>query len=223
MRAGMWGLAALLLSTMLMVAGLGSQAGATPFTGTPSDGTAGSVPAPRFGTLIDFDEISIPANSDFAVLPIDNYLPDVVSIGELVNGSLVPLTVLPVSTQSPKNYILAEDVTGAAALTHTIQIRFKDPQARVGIGIIDEAGGQVLQIFDINHNSLEGPYSPQFSGGNAYAGFEESTAGITFLEISGKVFALDDLQFSPTTAVPEPTSVVLLLCGLAGAWLVRKR
>jgi hypothetical protein len=194
-----------------------SPAGASTFTGIASD-TANGVPFPdpKFGTLINFDD-----KADGTILTETAYA----SLGvESIRGSSGEvLAVFAFSPQSVPNYLLIEPT-----FSGTIQITFKDLQSRVGIGITDStvASPKTLKVFDSIGGLLE-QFDPTFNNSSIYAGFEESAPIIKSFEISGNVFAVDDLQFSPlprtVTTVPEPAPWPFLIVSLVGLWLLIRR
>jgi hypothetical protein len=84
----------------------------------------------------------------------------------------------------------------------------------IGINALNQ--GQWWARFDLPGNQDEYTIDIEFPGGNTTTPI--SIAGLTvdsYWSASG--FAPD------TVAVPEPSSLVLLGCGIAGAWLLRRR
>lgn len=195
-----------------------SSSGAATFTGTATGSPSLS---PVFGTLINFDAPFVVGDpvgaSDYVSM-------GVASVLELEGlGSFARYT----TSQSGCCYIGTgsggERGGGGAALgwDGTIQFKFSSPADKVGIGIADSAGQQEqIAIYDSSHNLLDIFVAP--IGANTYVGFDNTGfPNITFFEVRGDFFALDDLQFN--SPIPEPEIYAMMGVGLMLMGFVARR
>lgn len=178
-------------------------AGATSFTGTPSPNLS-----PKFGVLVDFDDKA----TGTTVNSNDYVAWGVASITELNNRPLGRYA----GTQSSPNYV----GTGTGyGWDGDIRIQLALPANKIGIGVANSSDGETLTIYDSAMNVLESSAVPM--GLNTYAGFTRSNFDISYMDISGSFFAIDDLQFKP---IPEPLTMLGVFAGLAGiGGYLRKR
>lgn len=223
------GPARLLVVALVFFLILSSPASATSFTGKPSDSlNAVPFPNPRFGTLINFDDNQ----------PIGANISAVAGIPSLGSGDYASVGVASItetsgidflgffspSPQSLPNYVgtgFDNNFKG------TILIQFTNPADKVGIGFSDSLNDHTLSIFDSAGPASAPLQSVTIPGGpssdpNTYAGFEWPTFDIKYFQITGNFFLIDDLQFE-SQPVPEPATLVLLCCGLAGLLLFASR
>ncbi len=190
-------LAAICIS-MLSAFFLVNTAFAVLFTGSPTPTLS-----PIFGTLVDFDDYatgSAVGAGDYAAL-------GVASITE-TNGFALNYYA---GTQSQPNYIGTGPNHGWDG---TILFEFASLADMVGIGIADGAGADFITAFDINMNVLESYQAPL--GLNSYAGINTGAFNIKYFSVSGDFFAVDDLQFTAASSVPEPSLMLLLGSGVLG-------
>lgn len=92
---------------------------------------------------------------------------------------------------------------------------FLDPNTIAGSVSLSayDTGATLLEEFIINPAG-DGISTSGLNNGGAFKGIQRSTADIAYIELTGFNAVFDDLQF--TRDVPEPTSIALLLLGLAG-------
>ncbi len=216
--------AAAMIAVMAVL--LSGTAFAIPFTGSPSPSLS-----PVFGTLINFDDKA----TGTPVLPTD-YLSKGVIVSETESLGIFARYS---GSQSMPNYIgtgpTGERGTGikydggslvdsaSTGWDGTIRFTFFNLASRVGIGIADSLPGtgdgpEVLSVFGIGGTLLERFTAP--AGLNVYAGFTRSSFDISYFEVSGDFFAVDDLQFN---TVPEPGTLLLIGSGLTGLVALSRR
>lgn len=94
----------------------------------------------------------------------------------------------------------------------TIEFSFGNLLSDVEIFFGGLDGSGTLTIFDSAHNQLEDPIV--LTGVSAYVWFTRPVEEIKYFQISGDNFALNDLQFSPLSPVPEPGTYGMMLVGL---------
>lgn len=87
-------------------------------------------------------------------------------------------------------------------------------------------GNITVSAYGASNNLLESFTFPLVTGpfsinGGFYLGFMRDTADIRSIAFSGNAVVVDNLTF--TTPVPEPTSLVLAVAGLAAVGLVARR
>lgn len=170
-------------------------AATTFWTGTPSPTLS-----PVFGTLVDFDDKAtgtVVNSSDYVSV-------GVASITETeLGGTLSRYT----GTQSSPNYVgtgvgCERGTDNAAGWDGTILIELANAVDKIGIGIADSHGIDIVTIMDPVGNTLNSQTAP--AGINTYCGFDSDTANIKYLEIYGDFVAIDDLQFHhPVTVEKE--------------------
>jgi PEP-CTERM motif len=129
------------------------------------------------------------------------------------------------------NHITIANIEGPT--TGILSLLFPQPENRLGYGyavlsnfIVPNA--TTVELFDASHNilgslSATGSPDPSFTGG--FLGVESTiaftSAQVSFL--SGPAFAFDNLEFEPTAAaVPEPSSLILLVTSLLGCYWWRR-
>jgi hypothetical protein len=161
-----------------------SPATFTTFTGSPFPSLT-----PRFGTLINFDDlptgVPVPANQ-YASL-------GVTSITQIQSfGGVVPPAMTFGGSQSPPNYV---GTGGTFGWNGTFRITLTNPTDRIGVGIADSIGADTLVIRDAALNVLASAVAPL--GGNTYFGFQSNRFVIAILDIVCNFCAFDDLQFNP--------------------------
>lgn len=83
-----------------------------------------------------------------------------------------------------------------------------------------DAGETLLEEFIINPLG-DGISTSGLNNGGAFKGIQRSTADIAYIQLTGFNAVFDDLQF--TRDVPEPSSIALLLLGLAGVGYSTRR
>ena len=81
--------------------------------------------------------------------------------------------------------------------------------------------GVVLHTYDIT--TLAPISTPGAVDAGAFRGIVDATADIYAFRVANGVVALDDLTFSRASAVPEPSSAILLGLGLFGAFVTTLR
>lgn len=178
--------------------------------GTPTAAGQPANPLPRFGTLIDFDDV----NTGSALVANHYAGEGVTSIANTLGPTLGYYT----SSQSGINYI----GTGSP-WTADILVEFASLQAAVGIGI---AGPTTLQfqLLDASMAVLEG-YSLTTTPSNTYYYINRLSNDTKFLRVAGDFVAIDDLQFDTKTVtnVPEPETYAMMLAGLSALGFIARR
>ena len=180
--------------------------------GTPNDADNGTVLAPRFGVLINFDDLT-PFTSVASNAYASSGVQSITS-----TQATNPLLVYPFSSQSAPNYVSTTNQFGGLTVTLNSLTNI------LGIGVLESDGsplsiaalgatGNTLGIFSVTVPTTGNtPY-------NAYYILEDATNDIKSLQlISGGQFGVDDLQFAP-----EPISFALAGAGLALLGLARAR
>ncbi|MBV8895710.1 MAG: hypothetical protein JO051_04295 [Acidobacteriaceae bacterium] len=180
--------------------------------GTPNDADNGTVLAPRFGVLINFDDLT-PFTSVASNAYASSGVQSITS-----TQATNPLLVYPFSSQSAPNYVSTTNQFGGLTVT------LYSPTNIMGIGVLESDGsplsiaalgatGNTLGIFSVTVPTTGNtPY-------NAYYILEDPTNDIKSLQlISGGQFGVDDLQFAP-----EPISFALAGAGLVVLGLARAR
>lgn len=180
--------------------------------GTPNDADNGTVLSPKFGILINFDNLT-----PFTTVASNAYASQGVS-SIASNNSANPLTAFPFSSQSAPNYVSTASGTGGLTIT------FTNPTNVAGIGVLESDGGTVtLEALGASNNLL-GSFNEVVpttgnTAYNAYYILQDPTNDIKSFEvISTGTFAVDDLQFAP-----EPVTFVLGGSGLGLLALLRLR
>lgn len=201
----------LLLGSALFV--LGSFCHATTVTiRTPNDADNGTVLSPRFGILVNCDNLT-----PYTALASNAYTSSGVS-SIVSNNSSDPLMVYPYSSQSAPYFVSTANYLGGVTVTFTNLTNI------AGIGVEESDGaavtlealgatGNVLGTFnEVVPTAGNTPY-------NAYYVLQDPTNDIKSLEvISAGSFGVDDLQFAP-----EPMSFLLGGSGLGLLALLRFR
>ena len=201
-----------LLATLVFSTTLAIEAAPALGVGTPANAylATPSGVSPRFGTLINFDELT-PNTS----LSSTQYISKGVGSVSSPDG----LTVVPFSTQSGPNEIFDPSTNGTA----DIVIRLTGGVGAIGVGIADidpvtltfqalnASGNPFGTAFSINIATTGDPTNP----GNGYYLLRDTTPDIYGFLLTQSVansnysgLAIDDVQFAP-----EPASTALVLAG----------
>ena len=172
--------------------------------GTPSPSLS-----PIFGVLVNFDDAStgtaLAANRYAGV--------GVASISDAINS----LGFYSGSQSSP-NYVGTGSGAGWAMDT---SILLSNATNRIGIGI---AGPSTLTLTTRNAAGAIGQTYNFTTGSNEYWVIDSAINDIASLRIQSSFIAIDDLQFARTSgAIPEPSTVALIGCGLAALVLRHRR
>jgi hypothetical protein len=201
---------ALLAGAMLTAATLCSATTLT--VGTPNFIDNGTTLSPRFGTLINFDNLT-PGNAVASNAYAASGVQSITS-----NNSADPLLANAISSQSPPIFVATANFMGGLTIT------FNNPTNIVGIGILEsDSATDTLSALGVNGNTV-GSFNEVVSTGgatpnNAYYILQDPTQDIKSLEVvSAGQFGVDDVQFAP-----EPISFVLAGSGLAALALLRRR
>ncbi len=212
------------LIIICVTAGLIFALGIPVANGAISYGTPSPSLSPTFGTLVDFDD-KAPGT---LVLSNDYVSVGVASITE-TTGAGILFARYP-SFQSLPSIIgtgNAYEIGGASGgWDGTIRIDLALPASMVGIGVVaNNAGGsEFLSVYDSIGSLLE--THPIASGTfSQYVVITRGAYDISRLEISGDLFAVDDLQFNAgPVVIPVPGAIILgsIGAGLVG-WLRRRR
>lgn len=201
----------LMLITAVMI-----QASPVLIVGTPADSQLATPtgPSPTLGNLINFDSLT-----PFSTFNPSTYASEGVTSISSPDG----LLVLPYSTQSYPNELFDESTDGTADIT----IDLATGTSAIGIGIADSDPVDVtLQALGAGGADLGSPFvvdlattESTVNTGNGYYVVGDSSNDIYGLKITQGIgssnysgLAIDDLQTSP---VPEPSSYLLLVIGLA--------
>ncbi len=96
-----------------------------------------------------------------------------------------------------------------------------DPTTFVTIAALD-SNGNILESYEIT--SLAPISTPGEMDAGAFRGIALSSAVIAAFQVSDSYVALDDLTFSRTSSVPEPSTLVLFAAsGLSGIVMLRRK
>ena len=222
----------------LLWAALPAPATAAPvfFSGVPCIGAADNTgcPTPKFGTLINFDDIIRTTSVPFPTLPPTQYAAQ--GLISMTNSDpLFPLLVVPGSQSGPNAVgTQADDFWAMNAM-----FRLNGVTDKIGIGIANSSdltnpSIYFITAYDVNGHILAPPaQAPDFTIQGVtfpenYSGFSDSLYEIAALGVSCSVTTprigavgceVDDLQFDP---VPEPSSLLLLSAGLPLALVWRR-
>ena len=200
------------------------------FSGMPCIGSLDntSCPVPRFGTIINFDDLA----TNIPLPPAQYAALGVVSI----TNTGLPLGTVPGSmTQFNAVGTGPDDFWFMNAI-----FRLNGVTDRIGIGIADSSDPlnpsiNFIDAYDVHGNLIAThPQAPDlviggFTVPNNYSGFIDSSYEIAALGVRCSVTTpvrgaagceVDDLQFDPP--VPEPSSLLLLCAGLPLALVWRR-
>lgn len=196
------------LTSALAISAFFCQA-TTLITGSPNDNNyAGDNLSPRFGTYIDFDNLT-----PFSQVATNAYVAEGVQSISSKSGSN-PLLAVPYSSQSAPNYLTtASGMNGGP--TGGITITLSNLVNIIGIGVLESDGySDTLEALGATGNIL-GSYTVTVpSTGNtpfnAYYVITDTSTDIKSLVISSASgnFGIDDLQFAP-----EPLNMGLIAVG----------
>jgi hypothetical protein len=155
-----------------------------------------------------------------------------------ISGS--PTGPLALDPSSPQTYITTDGaspdspiLSGTPQYNGPISILFSTPVAAVGLtgGYFDAIHSTYLEAFDVNGNSLGSVYNTQtgleFFGAVTQSGLNE-IAGVSFHITASEPagFGIDNLTFGSgqqVVGVPEPASLLLLIPGILGMAMFRRR
>ena len=228
-----------------LLAALAAPAGAAPITpwdfggGYRVEGFEGLVAGPNVGVQLGFDGVYLPGTTGaytFAsgvtligpnvdVFPGDAFVHDFRSGSPPpndwgANGRVDGPEDVPVGTA----YLA---VFEAGGMMSAIDLRFDDPQTRVGAFVTGDAGTTItIEAYDADGVLLESATVasvPVADWGWNFLGLERAE-GIARVVFRGHDFGLDNLAFEgPLAPIPEPSTAALVALGVAGLCALRHR
>jgi hypothetical protein len=224
---------------------LAAPAGAAPITpfdfagGYRIEGFEGLVPGPNVGVQSGFDGVYLPGTTgaypfasgvtllgpNLDVFPGDAFVHDFRSGSPPpndwgANGRVDWAEDVPAGTA----YLA---VFEAGSQPSAIELRFDDPQTRVGAYVTGDAGTTItLEAYDANDVLLESvsvASVPIAEWGFNFLGLERAE-GIARVVFRGHDFGLDHLVFEGSVVpIPEPSAAALVALGVAGLAAARRR
>lgn len=220
----------LLCSAGALLAAAVAQASPIVTVGLPTDSVF-STPtgvSPRFGTLINFDNLTASVNQTFNPTTF-------ISQGATI---LSPdgLLIEPFSTQSAPIELFDNGANGTANIT--IDLTHGSNEIGIGIADFDPGVSVIFQALDAQGNNLGAAISESLDAtanlelnnpGNGYYVISDTTSdiwGVRITQTTGNAnfsgLAIDDLQIAPA---PEPSTILLFAAGstLLGLARLRKR
>jgi hypothetical protein len=207
----------------LLLTALAAHASPVLVVGTPAN-AYNSPPtgvSPALANIINFDNLTTPLSCYESLVGCPTFNPSTYAAEGVTISSPDGLLVYPFSTQSAPNELFDDSSDGTADIT----ISLANGVNAIGVGIADSDPVTIyLQALGAGGVDLGSPFAETISEtsnnpGNGYFLLEDTSPDIYGLVLTQPVgsanysgLAIDDLQTSP---VPEPSSYLLLVTGLA--------